>query len=445
MGAAAGYRAAPPWLLLLSVLCGGSAHSSSATAASPRQRAVSGQQRLEMLTHWDHSFPRGDQFPETHLTAKKYNPLAGTADGARTWTPQYPDEYVYRSVKVELEPVCNWQWNEETGLYATRSECSDGNRTDVRVRTQIKYENQYGKRSSGLRCLGDSPDATEAPEVWNGERDKEPNLRPFVLKVEDGDGTALKYTMHRSDQHWWLAYDFAGPLEGRKFYDVTIEYQLQRVMQGTPSGNYFTAPWLRDWNAPVKEMEIVWIFPPGFFVDSFDVTPPNLVGEGRIGGSEGEMRRITRACCGEEIKQEGGGVKSVEEIERCTSSAYLASTWQTLKYGCEDKSVMLSTLFSIPETELEPYGAYDDNVLRGWDTEYKVSFTPGLVNDPWAAAVGDRDNWEVPLGMPWWGWVVLVLACMPVLAALFYTLAAYGAPDFFLSQSAYKTKLQGKV
>jgi len=106
---------------------------------------------------------------------------------------------------------------------------------------------------------------------------------------------------------------------------------------------------------------------------------------------------------------------------------------------------MLSTLFSIPETELEPYGAYDDNVLRGWDTEYKVSFTPGLVNDPWAAAVGDRDNWEVPLGMPWWGWVVLVLACMPVLAALFYTLAAYGAPDFFLSQSAYKTKLQGKV
>ena len=440
MGVAGRRRAAAGPLLLAAALCAGSFRHAAAAgalrhaaAASPLERAGSGQQRLEMLTHWDHSFPAGDQFPEVHPTAHKYNPLAGTADGARTWNPEYPAEYVYRFIKVELAPACNWPWNEWTGLYRKRSECSDANMTDVRVRTHIKYENQYGQRVSGMRCLGDSPDAAEAPDVWNGERDKEPNLRPFILKVEDGAGTALNYTVHRSDKKWWLDYDFAAPLEGRMFYEVNIEYQLQRVMQGSPAQNSFSAPWLRDWNAPVKQMEIVWMFPPGFFVQTFDVTPPNRVGEGRPGGGEGEMRRITRAYCGEEVK-------NVEKMERCTSSAYLASTWETLKYGCEGKSVLLSTLFSIPETEKE-YGSFDDDVLRGWDTEYKVSFAPGLVDEPWAAAVGDRDSW----GVPWWGWVVLALLSMPVFAAIFYTLATYGNADFFLNQSAYRTKLQGKV
>jgi hypothetical protein len=60
---------------------------------------------------------------------------------------------------------------------------------------------------------------------------------------------------------------------------------------------------------------------------------------------------------------------------------------------------------------------------------------------PWAAAVGDRDVW----GVPWWGWVVLGLLVTPLLAAVFYTLATYGAMDFFLEQTTYKVKLQGKV
>jgi len=390
-------------------------------------------QRLQMLSHWDHSFPLGDQFPNHAATTRKYNPLAGTADGARTWTPNYPDQYVYRFIKINLEPVCNWPYNEWTGLYHRRDDCDDRNRTDIRVRMHIKYENQYGKRTSGMRCLGDSPDSDEAPDVWNGERDKEPNLRPFIMSVEDGEGRELKYSMHRSDKHWWLDYDFAKPIKGRMYSVVNIEYQLQRVLQGSPSSNTFSAPWLRDWSAPVKEMEIVFTFPEGFFVNSFHVTPHNLMGEGRRGGSEGETRRVTRACCGFNVTDE------VEDMERCTSSNDMALVWDTLKGTCLDKTVMLSTLFSIPETEKED-GAFDDDVLKGF-VEYKVSFAPGLVDDPWAPAVGDRDNW----GVPWWGWIVVGALALPVLAAVFYTLASYGVTDFFLDQSAYKTKLQGKV
>lgn len=387
-----------------------------------------------MLTHWDHSFPNGNQFPDHAAVAKKYSPLEGTADASRTWTPNFPDEYVYRFIKVNLEPVCSWPWNEDTGYYKKRDECMDEDRTDVRVRQHIKYENQYGTRTSGMRCMGDAPDADEAPDVWNGERDKEPNLRPFIISVEDGEGTALNHSMHRSGQHWWLDYDFAKTVQGRMYYEVNIEYQLQRVVQGSPSSNTFSAPWLRDWNAPVKEMEIVWTFPENFFVENFNVQPHNLVGEGRKGGSEGETRRITRACCGYNVTDH------VEDMERCTSAHDLGAVWDVLKGTCDDgKTIMLSTLFTIPETE-EQDGAYDDDVVKGM-SEYKVTFSPGLVDDPGTPAVGDRDNW----GVPWWGWIVLGLLSLPVFAAIFYTLANYGVMDFFLDQSAYKVKLQGKV
>jgi len=388
-----------------------------------------------LLVCRDHSFPNGNQFPDHGATASKYNPLAGTADSSRTWTPNYPNEYVYRMVKVNLEPVCNWPWDDQTGFYKRRNECPDSDRTDVRVRMHIKYENQYGTRTKGMRCLGEAPDADEAPDVWAGERDKEPNLRPFILAVEDAEGTPLNHSMHRSDKHWWLDYSFdeVHPLTGRMYSEIDIEYQLQRVIQGSPSANTFSAPWLRDWSAPVKEMEIVFTFPAGFLVDSFHVTPHNLVGEGRRGGSEGETRRITRACCGYNITDH------VEDMERCTAAHDLGAVWDVLKGSCEDKTIMLSTLFTIPATEKE-FGAFDDDVLKGMP-EYKVSFAPGLVDDPWTPTIGDRDNW----GVPWWGWVVLGLACVPVFAAAFYTLATYGVMDFFLDQSAYKKKLQGKV
>ena len=54
---------------------------------------------------------------------------------------------------------------------------------------------------------------------------------------------------------------------------------------------------------------------------------------------------------------------------------------------------------------------------------------------------GERYAW----GVPWWGWIVLGVACVPIIAAVFYTLARYGAMDFFLDQSAYKQRLQRKV
>ena len=174
-------------------------------------KSAAGQQQLEMLAHWDLTFPNGDQFPAmgadfqfdaTQAKTYDYNPLVGTADGARTWTPNYPDQYVYRFVKVNLEPVCNWQFDKLTGYWKKRNECETTDRTDVRVKMHIKYENQYGKRTNGLRCIGDAPDEREAPNVWDGERDKIPNLRPFIISVKDKDDVDLEWTMHRSGDHW---------------------------------------------------------------------------------------------------------------------------------------------------------------------------------------------------------------------------------------------------
>ena len=403
-----------------------------------RTPALLRQQRLQMLSHWDHSFPRGDQFPQPAVTTR-FSPLEGTADSARTWTPNYPSPYVYRFIKVELEPVCGWPYHADSGYYMRRSQCADANKTDVRVKMHIQYENLHGTRSRGMRCLGDSPDPAEAPDVWAGERDKAPNSRPFILSVSDSAGNPLSYHMHRSDSYWWLDYEFARPLDGRMWYEVILEYQLQRVMQGSPTVNSFSAPWLRDWSAPVKKMEIVWMFPKAFFVKSFSVIPDNQLGEGEkegwLRGAEGEPRRITRACCGTQ------DTSDVEGMERCTADEGSGlAVWRQMREACKDKTVMLSTLISFAPSERGSYGAIDDDVLAGM-TEYKVSFTPGLVNMPWAAAVGDRDVW----GVPWWGWVVLGLLVTPLLAAVFYTLATYGAMDFFLEQTTYKVKLQGKV
>jgi hypothetical protein len=403
------------------------------------------QQRLEMLSHWDHSFPLGGQFPDNKAVTRKYSPLEGTSASARTWTPNFPDDYVYRSVKVYLAPACNWPFEKVSGFYLKREKCDDGNMTDVRVRMHIKYENQHGKLTSGMRCLGDAPDPSEAPAVWDGEKDKVPNLRPFILKVEDSDGTPLQYHMHRNDALWWLDYDFAKPMEGRVFYDVVIEYQLQRVMQGSEQSNSFSAPWLREWNAPVKEMEIFFTFPPGFYARSFDVLPKNTRPGYHMEDWKhwGELHRITRACCGPEATDD------VEGMETCTQDNDLMSVWGNLRQACEDKEgqVMLSTLLYVPSTQLEPnrtgvFGAIDDDVLEGM-TEYSVSFSPGFVDSPWGSvsAVSDRDYW----GVPWWGWLVLVGLSLPMLAAVFYTLATYGAMDFFLGQTSYKIKLQDKV
>eukprot|EP00960_Hanusia_phi_P028840 747615-Hanusia_phi.AAC.2 len=387
--------------------------------------SLSTRQQTQMLSHWDLDIPP----PAPEGVNKVYNPHFTTADAARTWTPYYPSHYVYENVKVTLGPVCGWKY-QPNGYYRRVDVCPDDEKTDMRVKMEIKYANYYGTLRGGLRAIGDSPDPSQAPEDPADEKSE--NLRPFILSVRGDNNTELKWSLQRMEDEWWVNYEFDHPLVGREYYTIVLYYQLQRVLKGTFDKNTFTAHWLRSWSAPLKSMNIIFVFPPSFKVNDFYVEPSDLIGEGDHKVNE-EMTIKTSTCCGKEIKDE-------EEMERCTASNEIARKWVKLEGGCDGKMVMLSTRFGIPQSQLED-SSIDDSIQTQFQ-QYRVHFSPGLVDDPNAPGAND-DAWREPSrggSFPWWAWLIALMVLAPLLIACFYTFGAYGAHDFFGDSTSQKLR-----
>jgi len=150
----------------------------------------------------------------------------------------------------------------------------------------------HGSKKQGVKTIGDAPNVVPGPQVDDGkmrdddgdgiedseddQKDPEAPLGVFVHSVQDGEGRDLVHTLFRNDHQWWLhyMYTFAETVEAHQRYTGVVDYQLQEALEGTEEQNTFRAPWLRQWHAPVKHMDVLWAFPKGFKVDYFEVDPP---------------------------------------------------------------------------------------------------------------------------------------------------------------------------
>mmetsp|Transcript_33099 Transcript_33099/g.68311 ORF Transcript_33099/g.68311 Transcript_33099/m.68311 type:complete len:411 (-) Transcript_33099:691-1923(-) len=354
---------------------------------------ASSQQWLQMLSHFDGTVPP----PAPNVHTETYNPVFSTADHARTWTPNYPTPYYYEKVDATFSPICASR-KMPSGLYRQIERCDKDEMKDVSVDLTIEYAIIVGPKEDGVKSIGDAPE--------------EDSPAPFVRSVKDGEGNELQWSLFRSEQEWFLHYKFLEPVTERAFYTVTAEFQLRDVMQGNEHRNTFKAGWLAEWNAPVKEMHVSWAFPRGFDIDSYDVEPSDMAGEGE-GGQEGEVHGITSVCCGEEARAE-------DEMERCTADKELAKEWSKGDGPCADSVIVLSTHLSIPESE-EEFGSMDDGVQASG--LYKVSFEPGLVEVDDPAGVNKEK-------VQWWVWLMILLVIFPCIGAIIYTLGKHGFDNF---------------
>jgi len=284
-------------------------------------------------------------------------------------------------------------------MYKKIDNCDHDELFDVSVELKIQYAVLQPPKTGGVKSIGDSPEEDSPP--------------PFVNSVTDGKGNPLPWNLFRQDKEWFLHYKFSPAVEERAYYTVLINFQLQQVLQGDDGENKFRAPWLAEWNAPVKNMHVTWAFPKGFHVDKFEVKPENKAGEGR-GGEEGEIHSISSVCCGQTAGHE-------DEMARCTSDEDLGKEWADQRGQCKNTVVVISTALLLPESE-EDFGAVDDGVQS--TGVYEIKFKPGLVENKNPAGVNEEK-------VRWWVWLLVLVVIFPCIGAIIYTLGAYGPENFF--------------
>jgi hypothetical protein len=315
------------------------------------------------------------------------------------------------------------------------TDCPDEDKKDVTVELEMTYLVLHGTKKQGVKSIGDAPVVTlpegeedraahaRMDEDDDGiddnlqDSDKKPVSRPlgvFLHSVRDGEGRELVHTLFRQDAEWWLHYTFAQPVEQGKEYKVVVSYQLQRVLEGNMDKNTFRAPWLRQWHAPVKHLDVLFAFPRGFHVSYFEVDPRQQRGEFE-GGSMGDLPRHTTVCCGEEVAGE-------EEMPRCTRSKEMALYWMRGDGECAGKQLVLSTRLHQDDMERALGGAGRDAGVEGFGPRYEVRFEPGLVLNE-RGNVNHSGAWLLTLA----GFLVL----FPFVATAIYTFAHYGPESFW--------------
>ena len=297
----------------------------------------------------------------------------------RTWDPNYPNKYYIEHVTADFEPTCPMKELDVPGHYEFVSDCRMSERHDIWSDFTIVYAVVQGPMTEGFRAIGDAP--------------SESSPQPLVIRVTDGNGVKLKHSIYRQGKQWYIHYTFAQPTAKRAYYTVHVAYQIQRALTGTIGGdNTFRANWLQEWNAPVKQMIVLFSFPAGFRASSYRIQPETSL--------EGDDMPscVTSVCCGE---------RRAAAMERCTNDVTLGKLWAKGGGACQNQTVQLETSLAVAKTA---GGALDEGLpLKDL---YRVTFSPGIVDDISGDAV-NRSSYV-------WVFAVLGVLLFPAFAALVY-------------------------
>jgi hypothetical protein len=350
------------------------------------QRVSSRHQQLQSLSHWNWEVPpppHGDTYQNTH-----YDPLKTTKDASRVWTPSYPTNIMMDNVRVVLSPVCDWpevmdEITERSKGFNITSECPLANNTDINVVVTMNYSVHEGVIKDGYKSIADAP-SPSSPVPW-------------IKGVQDGNGISLNYSLFRdtASKEWWIHYFFVDPVSS--IYTVQLEYQIRKALtgkKGKDDSDRFDAAWLQEWDGPVQEMDIHWIFPQDFKPTKFSVSPENNK------PSDGPSQ-MTAICCGN---------RDVSDLGKCTYDKATGLRWASQPNSinnCLNQSVVLITNLRLAD------GLWTD-IDAGVNLKdvYSVSFSPGLVsNGPENVKARYQFGWILPL---------VLISIFPILGAIFW-------------------------
>uniref|UniRef100_A0A7S0M0L2 Uncharacterized protein n=1 Tax=Cryptomonas curvata TaxID=233186 RepID=A0A7S0M0L2_9CRYP len=343
-------------------------------------------QQLQSLSHWNWEIP-----PPAHSNVYQnriYDPLKTTKDASRVWTPTYPTNMMIRNVRVVFSPVCDWpevidEITELSKGFNVTSECPLENNTDINVLVTMNYSILEGVIKEGFKSIADAP--------------KPSSPVPWIKAVQDGDGVSLNYSLFRdsASKEWWIHYIFADAATST--YTIQLEYQIRKALigkKGSDDSDRFDAGWLQEWDAPVQEMDIHWIFPEGFKPTKFSVSPENNK------PSDGPSQ-MTAVCCGN---------RDVSDLGKCTYDKATGLKWASQPSSinnCLNQSVVLITNLKLAE------GLWTDmDAGVNLKDVYSVSFSPGLVsNGPENVKQSNQYGWILPF---------LLVLIFPILGAIFW-------------------------